>query len=70
MEVLMASAIGLLTACGVFLLLRARTFSVALGLTLLSHLCETLSEPTWRPSTTSKISASSRSATICSGRPG
>lgn len=37
MEVLMASAIGLLTACGVFLLLRARTFSVALGLTLLSH---------------------------------
>lgn len=37
MELLMAGAIGLLIACGVYLVLRARTFSVALGLTLLSH---------------------------------
>lgn len=37
MELLMAGAIGLLVACGVYLLLRARTFSVALGLALLSH---------------------------------
>ena len=37
MEALIASAIGLLTACGVYLVLRARTFSVVLGLTLLSY---------------------------------
>lgn len=37
MELVMAAAIGVLVACGVYLLLRARTFSVALGLTLLSH---------------------------------
>lgn len=37
MEALLAIAIGLLTACGVFLLLRARTFSLILGLTLLSY---------------------------------
>jgi multicomponent K+:H+ antiporter subunit C len=36
-EFLVASAIGLLTACGVYLLLRARTFAVVLGLTLLSY---------------------------------
>jgi multicomponent K+:H+ antiporter subunit C len=37
MEILFATAIGLLTACGVYLLLRARTFPVVLGLTLLSY---------------------------------
>ena len=37
MEALLASAIGILTACGVFLILRARTFSLVLGLTLLSY---------------------------------
>lgn len=37
MELLLACAIGLLTACGVYLLLRAHTFPVVLGLTLLSY---------------------------------
>jgi multicomponent K+:H+ antiporter subunit C len=37
MEALLSSAIGLLTACGIFLMLRARTFSLVLGLTLLSY---------------------------------
>jgi len=37
MELLLASAIGLLTAAGVYLLLRARTFPVVLGLALLSY---------------------------------
>lgn len=37
MEAVMAIAVGLLTACGVYLLLRARTFPVVLGLTLLSY---------------------------------
>lgn len=37
MEFLIASGIGVLTACGVYLLLRAHTFPVILGLTLLSH---------------------------------
>jgi multicomponent K+:H+ antiporter subunit C len=37
MEILVAIAIGWLFACGVFLLLRARTFAVVLGLTLLSY---------------------------------
>ncbi len=37
MELAMASAIGILTACGVYLLLRARSFDVILGLTLLSY---------------------------------
>ena len=37
MELLAASAIGLLTACGVYLMLRGRTFSLVLGLTLLSY---------------------------------
>ncbi len=37
MEALLAMAIGVLTACGVFLILRARTFPVLLGLTLLSY---------------------------------
>jgi len=37
MELLMAIAIGLLTGCGVLLTLRDRTFSVMLGLTMLSY---------------------------------
>jgi multicomponent K+:H+ antiporter subunit C len=37
MEILLASAIGLLVACSVYLLLRARSFSVVLGLVLLSY---------------------------------
>jgi multicomponent K+:H+ antiporter subunit C len=37
MELLLALAIGWLFACGVFLLLRARTFPVVLGLTLMSY---------------------------------
>ncbi len=37
MEALLAIAVGVLTACGVFLVLRARTFPVLLGLTLLSY---------------------------------
>jgi len=37
MEILVASAIGLLTACGVYLMLRGRTFAVVLGLTLLAY---------------------------------
>ena len=37
MEALFAIAIGPLTSCAVYLLLRARTFPVLLGLTLLSY---------------------------------
>jgi len=37
MEAVVATAIGILTACGIFLMLRARTFPVVLGLTLLSY---------------------------------
>ncbi len=37
MELLFAFSIGLLTACGAYLLLRARTFPVIVGLTLLSY---------------------------------
>ena len=37
MEVVFALAIGVLTACGVWLLLRPRTFQVILGLVLLSY---------------------------------
>jgi multicomponent K+:H+ antiporter subunit C len=37
MEALIATFIGVLTATGVFLLLRARTFDVVLGMTLLSY---------------------------------
>jgi multicomponent K+:H+ antiporter subunit C len=37
MEALVAIAIGVLTGVGVFLMLRARTFPVLLGLTLLSY---------------------------------
>lgn len=37
MEALLASVIGVLTFCGVYLLLRQRTFPVILGLTFLSY---------------------------------
>jgi multicomponent K+:H+ antiporter subunit C len=37
MELLIALSIGVLTGCGVYLTLRARTFPVVLGLTLLSY---------------------------------
>ena len=37
MELLLSALIGLLTTCGVFLLLRAHTFPVVVGLTLLSY---------------------------------
>lgn len=37
MAALIAAVIGLLVASGVYLLLRARTFAVVLGLTLLSY---------------------------------
>lgn len=37
MELWIAGAIGGLVFCGVYLILRARTFPVALGLTLLSY---------------------------------
>ncbi|KZN50628.1 Na+/H+ antiporter subunit C [Pseudoalteromonas luteoviolacea] len=37
MELLYSSCVGLLVACGVFLILRARTFPVVLGLTMLSY---------------------------------
>lgn len=37
MEALVSLVIGVLTACGVYLALRARTFPVVLGLTFLSY---------------------------------
>jgi multicomponent K+:H+ antiporter subunit C len=37
MEALFAMVIGVLVACGVYLALRARTFDLVLGLTLLSY---------------------------------
>jgi len=37
MEVLLAGFVGVLTATGVYLMLRARTFDLILGLTLLSY---------------------------------
>ncbi len=37
MELWLSCAIGFLVFCGIYLLLRARTFPVALGLTLLSY---------------------------------
>lgn len=37
MELLVASAIGLLTSVGIYLMLRQRTFPVILGLTFLSY---------------------------------
>lgn len=37
METLVASCIGFLTSCGIFLMLRGRTFPVMMGLTMLSY---------------------------------
>ncbi|MBU2872353.1 Na+/H+ antiporter subunit C [Colwellia sp. E2M01] len=37
MELLYAACVGLLVFCGVFLILRSRTFPVVLGLTMLSY---------------------------------
>ncbi len=37
MEMLVASALGVVTACGVYLILRARTFPVIIGLSLLGY---------------------------------
>lgn len=37
MEFLLSSAVGLMTAAGVYLILRARTFPVVLGLTFLTY---------------------------------
>jgi len=37
MEALLSLLIGVITACGVYLMLRGRTFPVVLGLTLLSY---------------------------------
>jgi multicomponent K+:H+ antiporter subunit C len=37
MEALLAIALGVVTACGVYLLLRGRTFPLVLGLSLLSY---------------------------------
>jgi multicomponent K+:H+ antiporter subunit C len=37
MEAMIALLIGVLTACGVYLMLRGRTFPVVLGLTFLSY---------------------------------
>ena len=37
MELLVSSAIGVLTAAGVYLILRRRSFAVVLGMTMLSY---------------------------------
>jgi multicomponent K+:H+ antiporter subunit C len=37
MEMVISAGIGILTACGIYLILRPWTFSVILGLTLLSY---------------------------------
>jgi multicomponent K+:H+ antiporter subunit C len=37
MEFLLASAIGVMTACGIYLVLRLRTFPVILGISLLTY---------------------------------
>jgi multicomponent K+:H+ antiporter subunit C len=37
MELLVASAIGMMTACGIYLVLRKRTFPVIVGLAILSY---------------------------------
>ncbi|MFV0514172.1 MAG: Na+/H+ antiporter subunit C [Jhaorihella sp.] len=37
MELLLASAVGVLTAAGIYLILRQRTFPVIIGLSLLSY---------------------------------
>ena len=37
MEILVATLIGLMTACGIYLMLRQRTFPVIVGLSMLSY---------------------------------
>ncbi|MGC3976207.1 MAG: Na+/H+ antiporter subunit C [Nitrospira sp.] len=37
MELMVATGLGIVTACGVYLVLRGRTFSVVLGLSLMSY---------------------------------
>lgn len=37
MEILYATCVGVLVTCGLFLILRARTFPVVLGLTMMSY---------------------------------
>ncbi|MBL8461051.1 MAG: NADH-quinone oxidoreductase subunit K, partial [Thauera sp.] len=37
MEFLVASAIGVMTAAGIYMVLRARTFPVVIGLSLLTY---------------------------------
>ena len=37
MEILISTTIGFLVACGIYLMLRARTMDVVIGLTLLSY---------------------------------
>ena len=37
LEFLLASGIGVVTACGIYLLLRGRTFTVVLGLSMLGY---------------------------------
>jgi len=49
MELAIASAIGVLAASGIYLLLRARTFDVILGLTLLSYATNLLIFSSGRP---------------------
>lgn len=49
MELALASAIGILTMAGVYLLLRARTFDVILGLTMLSYATNVLIFSSSRP---------------------
>ncbi|WP_058833830.1 Na+/H+ antiporter subunit C [Luteimonas abyssi] len=49
MEFAIASAIGVLTAAGVYLLLRTRTFDIILGLTLLSYATNLLIFAAGRP---------------------
>ncbi|ATD68589.1 MULTISPECIES: Na+/H+ antiporter subunit C [Luteimonas] len=49
MEFAIATAIGVLAAAGIYLLLRARTFDVILGLTLLSYSTNLLIFASGRP---------------------
>ena len=39
MELLVASAVGLMTAVGIYLILRLRSFPVIVGLTMISYAC-------------------------------
>ena len=49
MEFALASAIGLLTAAGIYLVLRSRSFDVILGITLLSYATNLLIFAAGRP---------------------